>query len=259
MIEAFCVPKIRAFCAPKIRAFSRASHTYDEAAVLAREVGRSMVARLEFVNIAPVWMADIGCATGEGIVHLQKRYPTACPLAVDFSEAMLRKTRGRSSGASLVAANVTQLPLSGGCLDLVWSNLMLHWVRDVRVALREIHQAMAPGGLLVIAMLGSETLTELRAAGATHLPRFHGMREIGDMLASEGFADIVMDREKITLTYGSPRGFLRDQRHLGVRDELLGYAPWRQWRKTLTAWPLVEGRRSASFEVIYGHAWKARA
>lgn len=239
-----------------IEAFSRAASTYDEAAVLAHEVSLSMAARLEFVQIAPVWMADVGCATGEGLAHLQKRYPAAFSLAIDFSEAMLRRARSRSSGLHPVVAEVTGLPLSAGCLDLVWSNLMLHWVGDIRTAFMEIHQVMSAGGLFVFSMLGEDTLLELRAAGASQLPRFREMREVGDALVSEGFKDVVMDREKITLTYGSPRGFLQDQRHLGVRDELLGQASWRQWRKTLTAWPRVEGRLPASFEVIYGHAWK---
>jgi len=240
-----------------IEAFSRASSTYDEAAVLAQEVGRSMGARLEFVNIAPVRMADIGCATGEGITYLRSRYPAASSLAIDFSEAMLKQARYRSPELSLIAADVTRLPLPANCLDLVWSNLMLHWVTDMRRALREIHQVMSEGGLLVFSMLGSDTLAELRQAGATQCRAFHGMRDVGDALTAEGFTDVVMDREKITLTYGSPRGFLRDQRYLGVRDALLGRASWQQWRQTFAAWLRVEERLPVSFDILFGHAWKA--
>ena len=93
------------------------------------------------------------------------------------------------------------------------------------------------------------------------LRRFHDMHDIGDMLLAAGFADPVMDMEMITVTYASPRDLLRDQRQLGVRDALFGRLPWRAWRRVLRAYA---GQRSgerlpASFEIIYGHAWKQEA
>ncbi|MBL8491569.1 MAG: malonyl-[acyl-carrier protein] O-methyltransferase BioC, partial [Rhodocyclaceae bacterium] len=51
--------------------------------------------------------------------------------------------------------------------------------------------------------------------------------------------------------------FLRDQRHLGVRDGLLGSLPWRQWRRAFAAWERLDGLLPARFEVVYGHAWKS--
>jgi malonyl-CoA O-methyltransferase len=77
------------------------------------------------------------------------------------------------------------------------------------------------------------------------------------MLVAAGFGDPVMDMEMVTLTYASPRAFLTDQRHLGVRDALLGQQRWRDWRRLLGAWPVdADGRLPASFEIVYGHAWK---
>jgi malonyl-CoA O-methyltransferase len=77
------------------------------------------------------------------------------------------------------------------------------------------------------------------------------------MLVVAGFGDPVMDMEMITLTYPSPRAFLADQRQLGVRDALLGQLGWRDWRGLLAAWPAdADGRLPASFEIVYGHAWK---
>lgn len=248
--------------------FSRAAASYDEAAVLAREVGWRMAARLDYVKLAPRRMADIGCATGDGIRALQSRYPDALPLAVDFARPMLtavrarapllRRLRGRAP--RLVNADVRALPLAGGCLDLIWSNLMLHWLDDLPMALRELQRTLAVGGLLSFAMLGPDTLKELRAAGAASLRRFPDMHDVGDMLVAAGFADPVMDMEMITLTYPSPRGLLRDQRRLGVRDGLLGRMVWRDWRRVLRAWEAQgrteDGRLPASFEIVYGHAWK---
>ncbi|MCF8179537.1 MAG: hypothetical protein K9J74_13610 [Sulfuritalea sp.] len=63
--------------------------------------------------------------------------------------------------------------------------------------------------------------------------------------------------ELITLTYSAPRAFLADQRHLGVRDALLGQQTWRDWRRLLNAWTQDAGHRlPVTFEIVYGHAWK---
>lgn len=240
--------------------FSRAAASYDEAAILAREVGSRMAERLALVRLAPRRIADIGCATGDGVRELQERYPEALPLAIDFARPMLhavkahvplwQRLRGRSP--RLLNADVRALPLAADSLDLVWSNLVLHWLDDPLPAFKELHRVLAVGGLLNFAMFGPDTLKELRAAGASSLRKFPDMHDVGDLLVAAGFADPVMDMEMITITYRSPRQLLADQRHLGVRDGLLGRLPWREWRRILAAWD-----RNASFEIVYGHAWKA--
>ena len=250
-------------------AFSRAAATYDAAAVLAQEVGRRMAERLAYVRIEPKRMADVGCATGDGILDLIQHYPKAQALAVDVALPMLQVVKGRSGffdrlrgrAPRLLNADAGQLPLVANSLDLVWSNLMLHWLADPLPALRELQRTMTVGGLLTFSMLGPDTLKEIRRAFAAcgiapSLRTFHDMHDIGDMLVAAGFADPVMDMETITLTYRSPRGLLRDQRHLGVRNGLLGDLPWRQWRQVLVAWQRVEGALPATFEIVYGHAWK---
>lgn len=228
-----------------------------------------MAERLDYVRIEPRRVADIGCATGDGVVDLVSRYPKALPVAVDFARPMLEAVKARSGfldrlrgkAPRLLNADVQQLPIANGSLDLIWSNLMLHWLDDPLPAFKELHRSLSVGGLLTFSMLGPDTLKELRrafqAAGiAPSLRPFLDMHDVGDMLVGAGFADPVMDMETVTLTYRSPRGLLRDQRHLGVRDGLLGALPWRDWRRVFAAWQRVEGLLPASFEVVYGHAWK---
>jgi len=250
--------------------FAGAAESYDSAAVLAREVGARMAARLDLVKIAPQRVADIGCATGDGVRELHRRYGKALPFAIDFALPMLRAVRKRTArwrrltgrGPRLVNGDVRALPLAANSLGLVWSNLMLHWLDDPLPALRELHRVLEVGGLLSFATLGPDTLKELREAGAgvgagDTVRRFLDMHDLGDMLVAAGFADPVMDMELITLTYPTPRAFLADQRHLGVRDALLGRQGWRDWRRLFGAWPQnAEGRLPASFEIVYGHAWK---
>ena len=79
--------------------FSTAAATYDSAAALAREVGARMAQRLDLVKIAPGRVADIGCATGDGIRELQVRYPGALPLAIDYALPMLGAVRSRTASS----------------------------------------------------------------------------------------------------------------------------------------------------------------
>lgn len=247
--------------------FVRAAASYDEAAVLAREVSLRMTARLDFVKLSPARIADIGCATGDGIRALQARYPQALPMAIDYATAMLAEVkrhvplmdRLRRRAPRCVAADVRALPLANGSLGLAWSNLVLHWLDDPLPAFRELQRVLEVGGLLMFSALGPDTLKELCAAGATTLRRFHDMHDLGDMLMAAGFADPVMDMERIELSYASPRGLLRDQRLLGVRDGLLGPMGFREGRRVFRAWENArrDGRLPATFEIVYGHAWKA--
>ncbi|MDP2794565.1 MAG: methyltransferase domain-containing protein [Sulfurisoma sp.] len=258
--------------------FARAAASYDEAAVLARETGRRMAERLDLVKIAPKRIVDIGCATGDGIRELQRRYPRALPLAIDYALPMLDAVRRqapllqhlRGRAPRPVNADVRALPLASGSLDLAWSNLMLHWLDEPQTAFAELHRVLDVGGLLMFSMLGPDTLKELRVAtkkvmrsgihgdgGSGTARRFLDMHDIGDMLVHAGFADPVMDMEMMTLTYRRPRDFLADQRHLGVRDGLLGARGWREWRRVFGAWQPVDGLLPASFEIVHGHAWKA--
>jgi malonyl-CoA O-methyltransferase len=152
--------------------FSRAAATYDEAAILAREVGRRLGDRLDCVRLAPRRFADIGCATGDGVTELQHRYPDALPLAVDYARPMLAAVQSRSNwldrlrrrAPRCVNADVKALPFAAGSLDLVWSNLLLHWLDDPQPAFIEINRVLAEGGLLHFAMLGPDTLKALRDA-----------------------------------------------------------------------------------------------
>jgi len=254
--------------------FSSAAATYDRAAFLARETGRRMAERLDYVRITPERIADIGCATGDGIRELQRRYPRALPLAVDSAAPMLLAARAAMPliqrmlrrSPQFLNADMNALPLKAGSVGLIWSNLVLHWIDDPQRAFRELLRTLEVGGLLMFAALGPDTLKEIRLAfqdagypsEAVPLRPFLDMHDLGDMLLAAGFADPVMDMEIIRITYAGPRDLLRDQRHLGVRDGLFGSLPWRDWRRVFRSFSgqRIDGRLTASFEIIYGHAWK---
>ncbi|HEY7904116.1 MAG TPA: malonyl-ACP O-methyltransferase BioC [Casimicrobiaceae bacterium] len=262
------------------RAFARAAPTYDAHAVLQREVAQRMRARLDYVKIAPRRVADLGCGTGEATVALVQRFPQAAVIGVDLALPMLaqaaarmaprswlaRFARGRARAPLLVCADVERLPLATGSIDLAWSNLVLQWLDTPAAAFAEFARVLATGGLVSFTTFGPDTLKEVRAAfddGRPHVSRFVDMHDLGDALLAAGFADPVVDMEYITLTYATPRALLAELKGIGATNALAGRARGLFGRQALARAEAAleatrrDGRIAATFEVIYGHAWKA--
>jgi malonyl-CoA O-methyltransferase len=272
------------------RAFERAAATYDEAAVLQREVGQRMAERLGFVKIQPVTVLDAGCGTGWALGELRTRYPEARLIGLDLALNMAVAARdrpgamvaARSAGSLLgrmmgalvparapwcICGDVVSLPIKSSCIDLVWSNLTLQWVGDPQQAFAEFRRVLRVGGLLSFTTFGPDTLKELRAAfaaadRATHVGTFIDMHDLGDMLVHSGFADPVMDMETLTLTYNDAIGLMHDLKAIGAHNVTAGRPRGmmgrQRWQRMLAALEATrrDGRLPTSFEVVYGHAWK---
>jgi malonyl-CoA O-methyltransferase len=245
-----------------------------------------MAQRLDYVKLAPAVIVDAGCGTGEAVGELGLRYPGATVLAFDIALPMVEaaKKRARTQRSLLrrllqplttrgspppqfVCADINALPFAGVCADLVWSNLALQWVNDLPRAIAEFRRVLKVGGLLSFTTFGPDTLREIRSAfsragGATYTNRFVDMHDIGDMLVEAGFADPVMDMERIVLTYESPRALLAELKSIGAtnrtRGRLRGLMGRRRFERATRALEALRagGRIPATFEVIYGHAWK---
>lgn len=259
------------------RSFERAAATYDAAAVLQNEVCRRMLARLDYIKIDPAVIVDAGSGTGNALDGLLARYPKARVVALDLALAMARRARARQpwwkgllGGGTRLAAvcgDIERLPVATGRAGMVWSNLALQWMVEPEHAFSEMHRALAPGGLLLFSTFGPDTLKELRAAFQTvdrhtHVHRFIDMHDVGDMLVASGFADPVMDMEVVTLTYAGVRELMRDLKAIGARNMTLGRRAglggrslFEQVGRNYEAFRR-DGRLPATFEVVYGHAWK---
>jgi malonyl-CoA O-methyltransferase len=266
------------------RAFDQAAASYDAHAVLQRVVCDRLLERLDFMTLQPERVLDVGCGTGYGLVHLHTRYAEAGFCALDVAPAMLAAARARlpqpgwaqraltklSSRSSVMplwlCADMERLPLASNSMSLVWSSLALQWAQDLEATLKGLHRVLAPGGLLMFATFGPDTLKELRTAfaavdDAPHVNRFTDLHDIGDMLVNAGFASPVMEMEMLTLTYTDLKSLMRDLKGIGAhnaaaarRRGLLGKTAWARLEKAYETHRL-EGRLPATFEVIYGHAW----
>ena len=204
--------------------FERRAGRVNQAEFLQREIERRMFDRLDLVKLQPDRLLDIGCGRGQGLAVLSLKYPQAFAVGLDFALPMLRQHRAaggfirglverlpvtlksnlgaiahRASGIP-ICADAQQIPLANASIDLLWSNLCWHWLVDPIAALQEWYRIIRPGGVLMFSSFGVDTGRELRDLGWP-IPAFPDMHDIGDALAKNGFADPVMDSERLTLEY----------------------------------------------------------
>ena len=164
-----------------------------------------------------------------------------------------------------VAAETDAIAAGAG---LVWANMMLHAVVDPVALIERWHGLLRVDGFVMFSCLGPGTLRELRTLYArlgwpAPTPGFVDMHDLGDMLVRAGFADPVMDQETLTLRWDNPRALLAELRTLGgntAPDRAPGLRTprWRaQLERELEALAAPDGTLGLSFEVAYGHAFKA--
>jgi malonyl-CoA O-methyltransferase len=145
---------------------------------------------------------------------------------------------------------------------MLWANMSLHMTDQPQALLQQWHQALAVDGFLMFSCLGPDTLKELRAlyrALGWPVPshEFTDMHDWGDMLVAAGFAEPVMDMERITLTFETPQRVLQELRGLGRNLHLERFQALRgrRWHSELLQ-AIENSAMQLTFEVVYGHAFK---
>jgi malonyl-CoA O-methyltransferase len=245
------------------RRFERAARSYPGHSRLEAEAAARMAERLDYIRIDPRRILDAGSGPPRG--ELRKRYPRALTISLDFALAMLPRPSllKRFAGRRVlsVCAELDKLPLADASVDLVWSNMALHWMSDPLPAFREVRRVLSASGLLMFSTLGPDSLKELRAAaGARRVHAFIDMHDLGDMLLAAGLSAPVMDMEMIRLEYPDAETLLADLRGSGQVNAradrprgLAGRAFGERLRREMGDAP------AASFELVYGHAWQGAA
>lgn len=254
------------------RSFDAASRTYDASAAVPTEIRNRLLERLDIVRLQPRTVLDLGAGTGHAARALKQRYRAAEVVAIDLSSAMLAEAERQQRWLRRfhrVAADAHRLPLRSASFDLILSNLMLEWCHDPDAVFAEMRRLLKPEGLLTFATLGPDTLKELRDAWRqadryTHVHRFIDMHDLGDALLRAGFAEPVMDTERLTVTYPDLDALIKELIDSGAHNVaqgrprgLTGKGRWhtlREESRRLTR----EGRLPISVEVVYGHAWVGR-
>jgi SAM-dependent methyltransferase len=233
------------------------------------EIGERLLDRLDMVNRDFGEVLDLGARSGglagqlarrPGIKRIVMAEPAIGPLV-------------QASGERVVA-DPELAPFRDASFDLVVSNLVLHWAADLPGALVQLRRVLRPDGLLLAAILGGQTLVELRTAlfeaeleeeGGVS-PRVSPSTELGDaaaLLQRAGYALPVADSETITVTYPDLLALMRDLRGMGETNALTARRRQFMRRTTLARAALIykerfaepDGNIPATFEVLYLCGW----
>lgn len=239
---------------------------------LHEEVGRRMAQRLEWIKLQPQSWADWEPVRGGIEAHalVAARYPSApCwiaePDATHASAARQRLARPWWQWRAPVLHH--RIPPEGS-VQMLWANMALHMAANPQSLIAQWHRALAVDGFLMFSCFGPDTLRELRTLYAKlgwppPAHEFTDMHDWGDMLVHAGFAEPVMDMERVTLTWETPQRLLGELRELGTNLNRARFAALRgrRWMRQLEEQISRElrdaqGRLALTFEIVYGHALK---
>jgi malonyl-CoA O-methyltransferase len=252
------------------KSFNRSAAQYNQSAILQREVLTRLFERLQYIKLAPKLVVDLGCGTGQAIKMLRKHYAKSSILGLDLAHEMLsisKKQFGLFDRKWLINADMEQLPLAEGKVDLIFSSLALQWSNDLVKTFQEFKRVGREGGLVMFTTFGVNTLHELRQSWqeidpSPRVHQFLDMHDIGDMMMSSRLSQPVLDMEDITLEYDRFEDLLRDLKSIGATNAERGRSRGLMTPKKLARLKAAyediafkDGRYTATYEIVYGHAW----
>jgi SAM-dependent methyltransferase len=259
----------------------RAAERLADHDFLFEEVAARLAERLQEVRRDFPLALDLGSHHGclaRALAPLRAQSPDKIGYLVQSDLSPAQARLAAATGNPALAADEEFLPFAAGKLDLAVSNLSLHWVNDLPGCLIQIRQALKPDGLFLAALLGGETLRELRqvllqaesetqgGAGLRVSP-FADLQDAAGLLQRAGFALPVADRDRIEVSYLDAFRLLADLRGMGEANALAERSPRPLTRRSLLRAAEIyqethsrpDGKITASFEVLYLTAWAPAA
>ena len=245
--------------------FNRRADTYDNYAIIQKEVAARIFDRLSGIKIKPKSILDLGCGTGSLTQKISALYPNAKIIPLDFSEEMLRICCSKVNKANPICADIENIPINESRFDLIISSPTFHWATDLYSTFLKIHKLLKDGGCFLFSSIGPDTLFELREAlskidNQERVNRFIDMHHYGDALLKIGFTDPVVDNEKIIVEYQSFSDVLQSLKKIGantvekVADKKLTR---RDYIGASHGYSINENSNyPVTYEVLYGLAWK---
>ena len=251
--------------------FARAGAGDPELAEFMQAARDALLERLDGIRISPARVLDLGAGTGAVARALARRFRAADVVWVDPVVGLLHRARTRVprwfSKHRYVAAEAERLPLASHSVDLILSNLAMPWFDTVDDALAECLRVLRPGGLLLLNTLGPDTLKELATAWPDrgHARRMHpfaDMHVLGDALVHAGFADVVMDVQRMRFEAPDFRQLCRVLSRNGgsgaPATRRRGLTSPRTFRAAAARYESLRqpgGALPVSVELVFGHAW----
>lgn len=233
--------------------FGAVARSYDRHAAVQQEVARRLLERLDGLSFQPKRVLDLGCGTGEQARAIVARFSDAEVIALDASRPMLdmaARRRGRwRRRFELVAGDAASIPLAEASIDLLFSSMTLEWTADWRETLTALRRILRPGGMVLMATIGPDTLRELGSTGID-IGNPIDAQGLGDALVRAGFQEPVIDTDWLTTTHERPESLIDDLRASGFGLD----------RQTMSAIPELQGATGSSslvttWEIVYASAW----
>ncbi|WP_038369223.1 methyltransferase domain-containing protein [Brackiella oedipodis] len=266
-----------------IAQFARRPHLAQQAGFLLDEIAERMLARLRYIKLQPKTILDVGCGAAVRTKTLQDYYSQAQLLGIDsnphyiaqaqqqFKDKVWQKLWPKWQAQQkprFTCVDMASTGLAPQSVELIWSNLALHWHPRPHAVIAEWQRLLNSQGLAMFSYFGPFTLIELRQAlqhvsWRTQTMQFVDMHDFGDLLLENGFMDPVMDQEHITLTYKDPHKLLADVRALGgnpCQERHAGLLSRHQYEELCHALETQKDQNGViklTFEVVYGHAWRS--
>lgn len=251
----------------------RAARQWQDHAFLKREIAERLAERLDDVKRRFSRALDLGCHGDEVAAALGGRNTIELLIRSDIGLPFAQAAHGPA-----VVADEEALPFAPASFDLVLSAMTLHWVNDLPGTLIQIARMLRPDGLFLAAMLGGETLWQLRQAlGAAESevegglsPRVSPFAELGDaagLLQRAGFALPVADSETIEVEYDNALALMKELGAMGESNLIAERRRGLARRTTLLRAAEIyserfarpSGRIAATFEVLFLHGWAPHA
>ncbi|KAL2116410.1 hypothetical protein VTJ04DRAFT_8578 [Mycothermus thermophilus] len=167
------------------------------------------------------------------------------------------------------------LPFDANTFDLVLSSLSLHWINDLPGMLGEINRVLKPDSPFIGAMLGGDTLFELRTSLqlaeqerrggiSPHVSPLADVRDVGGLLGRAGFQMLTVDVEDIVVDYPDSFALMQDLQAMGEGNAVLGREMGAIGRDVLLAADAIyramhgneDGSVPATFRIIHMIGWK---
>nr|XP_033795691.1 arginine-hydroxylase NDUFAF5, mitochondrial isoform X1 [Geotrypetes seraphini] len=240
---------------------------------LREEVGGRIADRIfDVTRIFPL-MLDIGCGRGYISQYLNKETVEQI-FQVDSAENALKNTVESEIPTCNILADEEFLPFKEDTFDLVVSSLSLHWVNDLPKAFRQIYHILKPDGVFIGAMLGGETLYELRCSlqlaeqereggFSPHVSPFTAVTDLGNLLGRAGFNMLTVDTDEIQVNYPGMFEVMEDLKGMGESNCCWNRKPLLH-RDTMVAAAAIyqeiygngDGSVPATFQIYYIIGWK---
>ena len=236
-------------------------------AFLQLEIAKRLLDKALIIRDAPDNILDLSAGSSIMAELLYSLYPQSKITAIEILPALCTDAR-QNTGFKTIYGDVKKMPFSDWSYHGIYSNLMLQWVSDYEKVFNEIGRILAPGGFFMMSAFGPKTLHEIRQVWADiddyqHVNTFPEIQHIADALSREGFIDVVVSREEVTLRYDNIRSIFADLKRIGATngaavDKYQDQLTVEKLAKFCRAYECLryeDGTYPVTFEVSYAIAW----